>query len=261
MSDETSKVDREAYRRDEAGNLTVWGARDVLLELALGKRAAGAHAAEIFHREVSAALDDVEDAYLRTHEAFGCHGMRDDARASVRRFTCADCRAQAITCRDEDLAESLAQYRRGEVLPALTAAEERMRSTLREALEVGHEGGILREDTLALLARRACEAAGYEALARDECAGRVAEDSPAWYDRPGTADQEDQVDARDDQAGPAVGRVGWETLGLQEALEVRPGDHLSFTLESQEDGRLQVRSLHVIRADELEDDDDETGDE
>lgn len=190
MSDETSKVDREAYRRDEAGNLTVWGARDVLLELALGKRAAGAHAAEIFHREVSAALDDVEDAYLRTHEAFGCHGMRDDARASVRRFTCADCREQAITCRDEDLAES-----------------------------------------------------------------------PAWYDRPGTADQEDQVDARDDQAGPAVGRVGWETLGLQEALEVRPGDHLSFTLESQEDGRLQVRSLHVIRADELEDDDDETGDE
>jgi hypothetical protein len=309
MSDETGYTnDRDKYRRDESGQLTVWGARNAVAVLvhqvatevaALGpERVDDVLAATA--RRVHQALDDVEDAYLRAHDRFGCTGLsgvRDNDEP--RRYECQACE------RERGVVESLVQLRDGAVVPALTAREERMRDMLREAF--AERGGGVGEDTLAHLARRACEAAGYEAPAdsRDEEdvevneamreAGRrhrqmlvdadvvrrrirsgVPEPrDPSWdavrdvrqlrdsdgpeacYDRPQAAGQEDQVDARDDQAEVLVGCVGWDHVGLREVLNVSAGDQLNLTLESGDDGRLLVRSLYVMRAAELADEDDE----
>ena len=80
----------EAYRYDADGNLTVWGARDALEEIALGERMAGLHGTLVFTRELKRALDDVEDAVMRTHDAFGCGN-------EPGRYLCAACREARAT--------------------------------------------------------------------------------------------------------------------------------------------------------------------
>ena len=93
--------EEEVSRRDAEGNLTVWGARDVLLHLvddALRDAwAAGAdsldHIRAGYARRFNAALDDLEDAVLRTHDDFGCpSNLACGIVGKKDRFVCRACR-------------------------------------------------------------------------------------------------------------------------------------------------------------------------
>lgn len=112
MSDESRELRRESYRYDENGRLTVWGARDVLLHivddalLKVWNEESGVERSNTspldevraaYAVRLDRALDDVEDAYLRTHDRLGCtrlSGMRDEG--APRRYACDACRARDV---------------------------------------------------------------------------------------------------------------------------------------------------------------------
>jgi len=235
-------VDRGAHRYDDEGNLTVWGAREVLLELVGSRSFVGPH-----HAAVCEALDDLEDAVLRTHDDFGCFvgGLGVDGNDEPR-FVCRACRTRSQV----------------KVMPALRVAETRMRATIREALEDAYEGDVLHEDTLAFVAVRVCEAVGYELLARaqeddeesqafrDAVIRRrrlLAEEEPACYDGLETADQNDQTAAEDVTVDGSGRPVGWRSLSLRDALVVREGDVVNMKLRTNAAGELVIGELEVIR--------------
>lgn len=106
MSDETGFTnDRDRYRYDDDGKLTVWGARDVLLGHVrvileeIGNVVGDESHATLTHytSRLHAALDDVQEAVLRCHDAFGCFvgGLgveRDEETGEDRvRFVCRAC--------------------------------------------------------------------------------------------------------------------------------------------------------------------------
>lgn len=176
MSD--AKPSRESYRRDGDGQLTVWGARDVLL-VEVDRLLVAAFEADTDElaavqeravRRLERALDDVQDAYLRTHEEFGCVSIQevrvwgDDER---ERYVCSRCReaereafdrdeavsaATRVICEavpgasEAEVRESLEQFSRGEVTPATTRDEEDV--AFDEAMRARPGRGVLWEDLL-----------------------------------------------------------------------------------------------------------------
>jgi len=90
--------EREAHRRSADGHLTVWGARDLLLEFVLDavNRALElrTHTKTLRRmapedvRELEQRMDDLTDAVMRTHDDFGCAEMHG---ADEGRYTCKLC--------------------------------------------------------------------------------------------------------------------------------------------------------------------------
>jgi len=92
----TADAGREVHRRDADGNLTVWGARDVLLDL-LSEVSMGPVQRDKTTRLLECALDDLEDAVRRTHDAFGCVETRDADGEVRERYVCPPCAASELT--------------------------------------------------------------------------------------------------------------------------------------------------------------------
>jgi hypothetical protein len=275
MSDETGFVnDRSKYTLDANGDLTVRGARDRLCELV---HVVTGEMLEEFMTALHQALDDVEDAYLRAHDRLGCvrmNGNRADDEVGGRRYACDACRARDVVPECDASARVDAgdddRVNVGTVtlhvrvsrcdLAGYEAYADSQDEEDMEVNEAMREAGRRRREMLvdADEARQRIFAgvpesrdAAWDAV-QDVRQLRDSDGAEACYDRPQTADQEDQVDARDDQAEGLVGRVAWGQLNLQEALDVSPGDQLTITLKTADDGRVQVRSLYVTRACELD---------
>lgn len=268
MSDETGFTnDRDRYRYDDDGKLTVWGARDVLLGHVrvileeIGNVVGDESHATLTHytSRLHAALDDVQEAVLRCHDAFGCFvgGLgveRDEETGEDRvRFVCRACDEGREAAGYDALAQDEEHVEFNEALREAGRLRRRMLTDADEVRRRIRSGVPEPRDETWDAVRESRES-------RD--AETAAEDLGACYDGLETADQSDQAVARDDRGGPMSNPIGWVSTVFQEALVVEAGDVVSVTQVIGSDGRTTSVSATVTRAAELEALDlAETGDE
>lgn len=179
---------RRVTRVDGDGNLTLWGARRNLLDLVTleartdvehVKRAGVEPAdADLWAERLLHALDDLEDATLRTHDAFGCRV--DDAPG---RYTCAGCARK--TSYDEY--HGLDDDDEVRVNEALREAARRRSDVLRERKQSNHDAyGRAREsDAVAWtdLKHRLGLCESSDDVARDEIIARIRSGVPEHQHR------------------------------------------------------------------------------
>lgn len=210
----------EWSRTDAGGDLTLWGARRNLLDLVvLESRTDVEHGegagvepvdADAWEARLRHALDDLEDAAVRTHELFGCPL---DERG---RYTCPEC--------GEDVEREASER--------LRAAAHLRRRVLRAGV------GLPPSDPES-------EAAGYDALARALDDEDVAIGHALRARRRSGAKERDESAAVPTRVAKDAEDGG---LDLTRALAVRPGDRLRIELTYDDaSGHLVVEALDVER--------------
>lgn len=248
MSDETGKVDREAHRRDGDGDLSVWGARDVILTLLAQEVTQGS--AWWHNEELDRALDDLEDAVIRTHDDFGCWVLaeRDDETGEERpRYTCRMCLAGSELTREqrEEILVSLEQLARGEVTPAVPLDVD-----VNVDVNVDVDGDFVAQAEEVLRGGRklhaSCEHVTMTPAAPLDVA-TAADDLAAWYDGLNADDQDVQTGSEDVILNAAGQPASVRLTELSKALVLSAGDVIDIGLTLDEAGKLVVTTWEVIR--------------
>lgn len=188
---------RRATRVDGDGNLTLWGARRNLLDLVtLEARTDVEHVeragvepadADLWAERLLHALDDLEDAVLRTHDAFGCDL---DTEASGR-YACRTCVERSDA--DPDVMRGYAAYHdlddddEVRVNEALREAARRRSDVLRERKQSNHDAyGRVRESGAVAwtdLKHRLGLCESSDDVARDEIIARIRSGVPEHQHR------------------------------------------------------------------------------